>query len=206
MCRDLIGTIDYIWVVLIILTSIYLFKLTKVRLPVFKIIPEAKNSILKGNIAEIFVIIFWFNLIGIASIIFSFTTNFTLVLRLGITLFLTPFMLNRIKNINPNNYWPYYPSHFNSVLSSLVPRGSPFVLRPFLVLIETIRIFIRPFTLRLRLVANIAAGHIILRLFAEAFCESWGGFIFFIYYLFEFFVAVIQTYIFTLLILIYETT
>jgi F-type H+-transporting ATPase subunit a len=49
-------------------------------------------------------------------------------------------------------------------LRHLVPNGTPIVLISFIVLIETLRVLIRPFTLRVRLAANITAGHLLLRL------------------------------------------
>ena len=57
------------------------------------------------------------------------------------------------------------PSIFNTprlFLAHLVPKGTPTVLVPFMVLIELIRSFMRPFTLGVRLAANIVAGHLLL--------------------------------------------
>jgi F-type H+-transporting ATPase subunit a len=45
-----------------------------------------------------------------------------------------------------------------------VPQGTPSVLIPFMVCIETIRNVIRPGTLAVRLTANIIAGHLLLTL------------------------------------------
>lgn len=45
-----------------------------------------------------------------------------------------------------------------------MPQGTPIFLIPFIVLIETIRNFIRPITLTVRLTANIIAGHLLLTL------------------------------------------
>merc|ERR1712241_482315 len=44
----------------------------------------------------------------------------------------------------------------------LVPRGTPYVLMPFMVIIEIISISIRPLTLSVRLAANIIAGHMLI--------------------------------------------
>jgi len=45
-----------------------------------------------------------------------------------------------------------------------VPQGTPSILIPFIVCIETIRNIIRPGTLAVRLTANIIAGHLLLTL------------------------------------------
>lgn len=45
-----------------------------------------------------------------------------------------------------------------------MPQGTPTILIPFIVLIETIRNIIRPGTLAVRLAANIIAGHLLLTL------------------------------------------
>ena len=47
-------------------------------------------------------------------------------------------------------------------LAHLVPKGTPVMLVPFIVLIELLRRVIRPFTLGVRLAANMIAGHLLL--------------------------------------------
>jgi F-type H+-transporting ATPase subunit a len=50
------------------------------------------------------------------------------------------------------------------MFAHLVPQGTPRVLIPFIVCIETISNVIRPGTLAVRLTANIIAGHLLLTL------------------------------------------
>ena len=49
-------------------------------------------------------------------------------------------------------------------LANLVPEGTPGGLMPVIVVIETVRIIIRPGTLAVRLAANMVAGHLLLAL------------------------------------------
>ena len=92
----------------------------------------------------------------------------------------------------------------------LAPAGAPAALMPLLVLIETVRICIRPLTLIVRLIANIRAGHIIIGLIANALAVTSlhiGFMVFFVhvgYNMFELFVCFIQAYVFSLLIKLYR--
>ena len=52
-------------------------------------------------------------------------------------------------------------------IAHFVPLRTPVLLIPLIVLIEFIRRIIRPFTLAIRLAANIIAGHLLLRLLRE---------------------------------------
>nr|AUJ21232.1 ATP synthase F0 subunit 6 [Hypselodoris bullocki] len=89
------------------------------------------------------------------------------------------------------------------------PAGAPSSFVPFLVVIETASILIRPLTLTIRIIANISAGHIIMGLIATSLVASSLaslGFVFMAhigYNLFEVFVCTIQAYVFSLLVKLY---
>jgi F-type H+-transporting ATPase subunit a len=99
------------------------------------------------------------------------------------------------------------------------PPGVPVALKPLVGLIELVSIFlVRPFSLAVRLFANMVAGHTMLTLlFVSAFAflqlasakllvgVAWGGLALAIY-LFEIVVAILQAYIFTLLSAVYIQT
>ncbi|MFG6403433.1 F0F1 ATP synthase subunit A [Microbacterium sp. P04] len=100
--------------------------------------------------------------------------------------------------------------------NSLVPSGVPIVIVPLIALIELISVFIaRPFSLFLRLLANMMVGHLMLVLFFAAtqfflFSFNWlsplaAGTLAlgFAFTLFEIFVAALQAYIFTILTAVY---
>jgi len=57
-----------------------------------------------------------------------------------------------------------YKNFVQNFFSHIIPFNTPFLLIHFIVLIETVRNIIRPFTLAIRLMANITAGHLILTL------------------------------------------
>ena len=79
---------------------------------------------------------------------------------------------------------------------------------PLVVPIEILAFLIRPITLSVRLFANMLAGHIVLKLFAM-FTVAMGvwGFMPFAFVIaltaFEFLIAVLQAYVFTVLTCIY---
>jgi len=90
-------------------------------------------------------------------------------------------------------------------LKSFVPHGAPVILLPILVPIEVISLLARAFALMVRLFANMLAGHIII--FAMLGLVVIFGYLTFpvvgivvaLLFAFELFVAIFQTYIFTLL-------
>jgi F-type H+-transporting ATPase subunit a len=102
------------------------------------------------------------------------------------------------------------------VKSSLIPSGVPVVIIPLIALIELVSVFIaRPFSLFLRLLANMIVGHLMLVLFFAAthfFVLSLNWFtplaagtlaLGLGFTLFEVFVAFLQAYIFTILTAVY---
>ena len=94
------------------------------------------------------------------------------------------------------------------MLAHLVPLGTPVILQPFMVIIELIRNVIRPLTLRIRLIANIIAGHLLLTLLGTI--RNLGVRVLILVIVgmililcLELGVAVIQAYVFTLLSRLY---
>ena len=91
-----------------------------------------------------------------------------------------------------------------SAVAGLIPRGAPAALGPFLILVETLRVIIRPITLAVRLAANIRAGHLIIGL-VGAYLVSTFRVAFFqvVYRAFEMGICLVQAYVFTLLLTLY---
>ena len=100
---------------------------------------------------SLFSIILFNNFIGLFPYIFTRTSHLTLTLTLALPLWLCFILYGWINNSQ-------------HIFAHLVPQGTPAVLIPFIVCIETIRNIIRPGTLAVRLTANIIAGHLLLTL------------------------------------------
>nr|YP_010704152.1 ATP synthase F0 subunit 6 [Mydaus javanensis]WCO87460.1 ATP synthase F0 subunit 6 [Mydaus javanensis] len=97
-------------------------------------------------------------------------------------------------------------------LAHFLPQGTPLPLIPMLIIIETISLFIQPLALAVRLTANITAGHLLIHLIGGATLALMNismttAFITFIILILltilEFAVALIQAYVFTLLVSLY---
>nr|QLD21610.1 ATP synthase F0 subunit 6 [Guerlinguetus brasiliensis]QLD21649.1 ATP synthase F0 subunit 6 [Guerlinguetus brasiliensis] len=97
-------------------------------------------------------------------------------------------------------------------LAHFLPQGTPIPLIPMLVIIETISLFIQPVALAVRLTANITAGHLLMHLIGGATLvltsiSTPTAMITFIILvlltILEFAVALIQAYVFTLLVSLY---
>nr|QZK26030.1 ATP synthase F0 subunit 6 [Dendrohyrax dorsalis] len=97
-------------------------------------------------------------------------------------------------------------------LAHFLPMGTPIALIPMLVIIETISLFIQPMALAVRLTANITAGHLLIHLMGittltliniSQTAAAISFMILFLLTILEFAVALIQAYVFTLLVSLY---
>ncbi len=143
----------------------------------------------------IFFIVILNNSIGIFPFIFTSTSHILITLSLALPLWISFIIYGWIKNTK-------------NILSHLIPRGTPFNLIIFIVLIELIRRIIRPLTLAVRLMANITAGHLIMSLIRSqiTFFNSSLVLIFIgqtTLIILEIAVSLIQAYVFTILLTIY---
>lgn len=109
----------------------------------------------KKGITLIFLSLFYFilfnNFLGLFPFIFTRSSHLSITLTLVLPLWLRFIIFGWINNTN-------------HIFSHLVPQGTPSILMPFIVLIESIRNLIRPGTLAIRLSANIIAGHLLITL------------------------------------------
>nr|YP_492545.1 ATP synthase F0 subunit 6 [Tritia obsoleta]ABB17329.1 ATP synthase F0 subunit 6 [Tritia obsoleta] len=152
-------------------------------------------------ITGLFLFLILMNMSGLVPYVFSPTSHLAVSLSLGLPLWLT-LIISAVF---------YNPS---SVVAGLLPMGAPAPLNPFLVIIETVSIMVRPITLSVRLTANMSAGHIVLTLIgnyltASFFMSSLFSMLLLLsiqvlYTVFEFGISLIQAYIFCLLITLYS--
>ena len=144
----------------------------------------------------LFLIILLNNLAGLTPYTFTATSQLSFSVRIALTMWVGYMLYRMVINIG-------------RFLAHLVPTGTPYVLIPFIVLIELVRNVIRPVTLSVRLAANLVAGHLLITLVRAPIVRS--GFIRLVilltclYFLIilESAVAFIQAYVFRMLRTLY---
>lgn len=100
---------------------------------------------------SIFTFILFNNFLGLFPYIFTRTRHLTISLSISLPLWLRFIFYGWLNNTQ-------------HIFIHIIPQGTPTILIPFIVLIETIRNIIRPGTLAVRLTANIIAGHLLITL------------------------------------------
>lgn len=99
---------------------------------------------------------------------------------------------------------------YNDIFSHLTPQGTPVILMPFIVIIETIRLIIRPLTLAIRLSANIIAGHLLMSLLGSTGSSIFNYILIILIFTqillltLELSVSIIQAYVFSILSTLYR--
>nr|AOY39099.1 ATP synthase F0 subunit 6 [Trechoblemus micros] len=156
---------------------------------------------LKGS-TLIFISLFSFilfnNFMGLFPYIYTSSSHMTMTLSLALPLWLS-FMLFG---------WMNNTQH---MFAHLVPQGTPPILMPFMVCIESISNIIRPGTLAVRLAANMIAGHLLLTLlgntgiFMNSFMISILIIVQIMLLMLEFAVSIIQSYVFAILSTLYSS-
>nr|YP_010891692.1 ATP synthase F0 subunit 6 [Rhynchocinetes brucei]WJM99847.1 ATP synthase F0 subunit 6 [Rhynchocinetes brucei] len=106
-------------------------------------------------IVSIFIFISLVNLFSLLPYVFAPSAHLTFTLSLALPLWFTAFFFMII-------------NHFRRTMAHLVPEGSPTLIMSFMVIIELISLIIRPFTLAVRLAANMTAGHLLTTLLATS--------------------------------------
>nr|YP_009441725.1 ATP synthase F0 subunit 6 [Anatis ocellata]AOY39270.1 ATP synthase F0 subunit 6 [Anatis ocellata] len=160
----------------------------------FKILTKKNNTL-------IFISLFFFilmnNFMGLFPYIFTSSSHLVFTLSFALPLWISFMMYGWLMNT-------YH------MFAHLMPQGTPPILMPFMVCIETISNIIRPGTLAIRLSANMIAGHLLLTLLGNT--GPMVNFLIFIVLLIQFLliilesaVAMIQSYVFAILSTLYSS-
>nr|QGR23689.1 ATP synthase F0 subunit 6 [Ostrinia palustralis] len=118
---------------------------------------EFKTLLSKNSNGSTFIFISMFtfilfnNFLGLFPYIFTSTSHLTMSLSISLPLWLSFMFFGWINNTQ-------------HMFTHMIPQGTPTILMPFMVLIETISNVIRPGTLAVRLTANMIAGHLLMTL------------------------------------------
>ena len=146
-------------------------------------------------IFTLFMFILFSNLLGLIPYSFTITSHIIVTFALAAVVFIGVTIVGIVR----------HGFHF---LRLFVPEGVPVALLVLLVPIELLSYCIRPFTLSIRLFANMLAGHTMLAIFG-GFAASVGFFAFFptaidvLLVGLEVLVAVLQAYVFAILTCLY---
>nr|YP_009318459.1 ATP synthase F0 subunit 6 [Caloenas nicobarica]ABQ65512.1 ATP synthase F0 subunit 6 [Caloenas nicobarica]APA17065.1 ATP synthase F0 subunit 6 [Caloenas nicobarica] len=150
-------------------------------------------------LTSLMVLLLMINLLGLLPYTFTPTTQLSMNMALAFPLWLAT-LLTGLRN---------QPS---ISLGHLLPEGTPTPLIPALILIETTSLLIRPLALGVRLTANLTAGHLLIQLISTATTtllpimpaiSILTAMILFLLTILEVAVAMIQAYVFVLLLSLY---
>nr|YP_010692461.1 ATP synthase F0 subunit 6 [Cepora nadina]WBV74614.1 ATP synthase F0 subunit 6 [Cepora nadina] len=147
---------------------------------------------------SLFSFILFNNFLGLFPYIFTSTSHLSISLTLSLSLWLSFMLFGWINNSK-------------HMFIHMIPQGTPNILMPFMVLIETISNIIRPGTLAIRLTANMIAGHLLLTLLSNTGNIMSTYFLIFliiiqiILLMLESAVAIIQSYVITILSTLYSS-
>nr|AGI05236.1 ATPase subunit 6 [Dryocopus pileatus] len=150
-------------------------------------------------LTSLMILLLSINLLGLLPYTFTPTTQLSMNMALAFPLWLAT-LLTGLRN---------QPS---ASLGHLLPEGTPTPLIPALILIETVSLLIRPLALGVRLTANLTAGHLLIQLISTATTALLSimpaismltSIILLLLTILEVAVAMIQAYVFVLLLSLY---
>lgn len=157
------------------------------------------NNPVKGCyifIGSIFLSISFYNFLALFPHIFSTTSHLVVTLPFSYSFWLGIIIFRWVKSLK------YFLAH-------LIPVGTPLALIRFIVIVEILSNLIRPLALTFRLTANIIAGHLLISLIGGALISLPFSFILLgslvqsLLVLMELGVSLIQSYVFSTLLLLY---
>lgn len=147
-------------------------------------------------IFTLFIFILFCNLLGMIPFSFTATSHIIVTFALALIIFIGVTLIAIAK----------HGFHF---FGSFLPAGTPWWLAPMMVIIEIFSYLSRPFSLSIRLAANMVAGHTLIKvmagfIFAMSWWGGWAPLAFITLFTgFEIFISILQAYIFTVLTCVY---
>nr|YP_010923084.1 ATP synthase F0 subunit 6 [Nysius inconspicuus]WJZ45487.1 ATP synthase F0 subunit 6 [Nysius inconspicuus] len=156
-----------------------------------------KNSMgMKLMMISLFLLILMNNTLGLMPYVFTSTSHLTFTLSMALPMWLSLMLFGWINKTN-------------HMFAHMIPTGTPNMLMPFMVIIETISNLIRPGSLAVRLTANMIAGHLLMSLLGNNATNSIMLPIIIMIQtmlmMFEAAVAMIQAYVFSVLSTLYSS-
>nr|YP_004734455.1 ATP synthase F0 subunit 6 [Agriosphodrus dohrni]ADF65635.1 ATP synthase F0 subunit 6 [Agriosphodrus dohrni] len=162
----------------------------------FKAILGTENWGFTIMFVSLFMLILLNNTVGLLPYVFTSSSHLVFTLSLALPVWISIMLFGWI-------------NHTQHMFAHLVPEGTPPMLMPFMVCIETISNLTRPISLSVRLMANMVAGHLFLCMLGN-FIMNATSTLFSVSMLVELFlmvyetaVALIQAYVFSMLSALY---
>nr|YP_010478402.1 ATP synthase F0 subunit 6 [Nesophrosyne maritima]UVI59846.1 ATP synthase F0 subunit 6 [Nesophrosyne maritima] len=163
----------------------------------YEIIMHMKSSKPSILLVSMFMFMLTMNVMGLLPYVFTSPAHISCSLAIALSMWMSLMLYGWI-------------NHTNKMFVHLLPIGTPTLLMPFMVLIESISNLIRPGSLAVRLTANMIAGHLLMSLLGSNLILNlplmmvmmW---LFMGLMMFELAVAFIQAYVFMTLSTLYSS-
>ena len=164
---------------------------------------QVKDTVGEGGkkyfplVFTIFMFVLFGNLIGMVPYSFTFTSHIIVTFAVAMAIFLFVTLLAICKH-GPLKFIGFF-----------LPEGTPWWMAPLMFFIELFAYLARPISLSVRLTANMLAGHTMLKVIAGfvvslGIIGGWAPLALLVVLTgFEFFIAFLQAYIFTILTCVY---
>nr|YP_010311870.1 ATP synthase F0 subunit 6 [Grypocephalus pallipectus]UNA71178.1 ATP synthase F0 subunit 6 [Grypocephalus pallipectus]UPL65770.1 ATPase subunit 6 [Grypocephalus pallipectus] len=177
--------------------NVILNMITKTLNDEFKMLMGPNSKGMTLMMISLFMFILINNIMGLLPYIFTSSSHLIFTLTMALPLWLTIMLYGWI-------------NHTNHMFAHLIPAGTPAILMPFMVMIETISNIIRPGSLAVRLTANMIAGHLLMSLLGNNSINSnimlpLILMIQIMLMMFESAVSLIQAYVFSVLSTLYSS-
>nr|YP_010878938.1 ATP synthase F0 subunit 6 [Batracomorphus cornutus]WHE42590.1 ATP synthase F0 subunit 6 [Batracomorphus cornutus] len=164
----------------------YLFKFMNSEMKM-----NTKYKSIKILLISMMILILINNLMGLLPYVFTSSSHMVFSLSLSIPMWISYMMFGWKKNTK-------------LMLTNMLPKNTPKMIMPLMILIELTSNLIRPYSLAIRLSANMIAGHLLFSLLGEKNMLMFMIVMLFMM-VFELAVSMIQSYVFMTLMTLYSS-